>query len=101
MVLTTESDAKTANVLGKELLVRRLAACVSIREVNSNFWWNGRIESNIEAQILIKTTKQNSQGLISAIKELHSYQTPEIIFWSVSSHPLYKSWVEDVVLPDS
>ena len=97
MVLTTESDSTSANNLARELLMLRVAACVSIREINSSFWWEGRIESNNEAQLLIKTTNEKLKALLKAIEKLHSYNTPEIIFWNVSSHPSYASWVEDVV----
>jgi len=101
MVLTTESDIKSANYLARELLSLRVAACVSIREINSNFWWEGRIESNNESQLLIKTTKEKLKDVMKAIQKLHSYKTPEIIFWDVSSNPSYASWVEDVVSSDS
>ncbi len=97
IVLTTESDVKAANDLALELLKLRVAACVSISEIKSNFWWEGKIHSNNEAQILIKTTKDDLQNLMEALNKLHSYQTPEIISWNASSSKDYISCVRDIV----
>ena len=97
MVITTESDPQAANDLAKELLKLRVAACVSTRAINSNFWWEGRIQSNEESQLLIKTTKAKLKEVVEAINKLHTYQTPEIIFWNASANPSYIEWIEDIV----
>ncbi len=99
LVLTTEADRIIADELVKELLKRRVAACISIREVQSYYWWNEEIEQTNEIQLLIKTTKAQLQSLMNNIEELHTYQNPELLFWEVSGSDGYKKWVNDVVSP--
>ena len=39
IVITTEANITLAELLAKELLNRKLAACVSLREIDSYFYW--------------------------------------------------------------
>ena len=100
ILLTSEVDNTIANDLSKELLRRKLAACISIREVASNFWWEGAIETAMESQLIIKTSKEKLQDLIDAIDQLHSYETPQILFWNVSASHSYRKWVDHSLLLD-
>ena len=97
IVLTTEANLTIANCLAKALLSRKLAVCVSSREVSSTFWWQDRLEQNNEVELLIKTTSDKLQSLIKSIKNLHSYQTPELLYWNVSSSSAYGEWAKEVV----
>ncbi len=97
IVLTTESDPMKADCLAKALLQRKLAACVSIREVNSNYWWQDNIESQVEFELLIKTTFEKLTNLIKALENLHSYEIPEVIYWPVSAGNAYCKWAESVI----
>ncbi len=98
VVLTTEENASHADYLANELLNRRLAACISMRNVRSKFWWEGEIQHSKEVQLLIKTTKDRLVNLVEAIEQLHSYSTPEILYWETSSSFPYGKWVEDSVV---
>ena len=95
IVLTTESSFSNANSLIKTILNRRLAACASLREVESSYWWEGKIEKNQEIQILIKTTEKRLKDLLKGISELHSYETPELVYWKISANREYENWVEE------
>ena len=98
IVLTTEVNEEAANKLAKELLTCRLAACISLRDVSSQFWWEERIETSNEVQLLIKTGKNQLKDLFEKLNVLHSYQTPEFIFWSASGSEGYEKWIKDSLL---
>lgn len=96
IVLTTEADLAKAQNLSKVLLETRYAACVSFWEIQSNFFWKGKMEHSNEVQMLIKTTKKTLKILLETIQNKHSYQTPELIYWKVSTSNSYGSWLDQV-----
>ena len=97
IVLTTESDLEKAKSLAKELLESKLAACISTKKTNSMYWWQGKIEESEEIQLVIKTNFDKINYLIKQIKLLHSYETPEIVFWEISSTQCYKEWMISII----
>jgi len=97
IVLTTEVNGTIAESLAKELLNRKLAACVHLREVRSYFVWKGNLEQSNEVQLLIKTNKARLENLLDVVNQLHSYQTPELLYWSASTSDAYKEWIQDSV----
>ena len=97
ILLTTEANYAFADDLAKELLRRRLVACVSLREVKSRFYWQGELEQINEVQLLIKTTRNKLNNLLEVINQLHSYQNPELLYWNVSSEGPYAEWIEGFV----
>ncbi len=96
IILTTEINHEVAESLAEEILKQKLAACVSIREVQSHFWWDGKLEKNKEVQLLIKTSQKLLDDLLVRINQLHTYKTPEILHWDVSANASYKEWIEEV-----
>ncbi len=98
VVLTTESDLETAKSLSDTLLKRKLAACIHFNEIHSCYWWEGELEKNKEVRIMVKTTNAKLQELVALIKDLHSYEVPQIIYWPVSSSDEYIKWIEEIVL---
>ena len=96
IILTTEINSAAGDSLAEEILKQKLAACVSIREVKSYFFWEGKLEKTNEVQLLIKTREGLLDALIQAINQLHSYEIPEILHWKVSANSSYKEWVEEV-----
>ncbi len=93
LVLTTESSLANAEELSAKILQKGLAACISMRKVKSRYVWNGELEENVEIELLIKSTKDNLEMLLAALLELHSYQTPELIYWPINASKDYKKWL--------
>ena len=85
LVITTEKDYNQASNLSRELLRKKFAACISLRELKSLYWWEGKIEENLEVELIIKTSKYHLSNLLLEIKKMHSYDTPEILFWPINS----------------
>ena len=92
IVLTTESNYENAHKLAKALLESKLAACISLKELNSLYLWEGSIEEAKEVQLIVKTFKSNISSLFIEIKRLHSYKIPELISWPISSDQKYLDW---------
>ena len=97
IALTTESDLVKARCLAKELLESKLAACISTNKTNAMYWWQGKIEESEEIQLVIKTNSEKINNLIEKIMLLHSYETPEIIFWETSSTSGYNEWMNSMI----
>ena len=97
LVLTTEADATHADALAQALVDQGLAACVSKWPVRSTYRWKGQRECAEEVQLLIKTSRDGWPRLEHGIRELHSYDTPEIIHWVAEASAAYSAWVADAV----
>jgi periplasmic divalent cation tolerance protein len=79
-VCTTIDDRDAAERIAEALVARRLAACVQITgPVTSVYRWEGKIESNQEWLCIVKTVQSRYAAVEAAIRELHTYQVPEIV----------------------
>lgn len=80
IVLITADSKKTSKAIIKLLLEKRLAACIQeLPQVNSAYWWKGRIRKSREIPLVIKTVKQHLNKIITEVKKIHPYEVPEII----------------------
>ena len=55
VVMTTVSDTAEADTLARELVDRRLAACVQLVDITSHYRWDGDVRDEPEVLLLIKT----------------------------------------------
>jgi periplasmic divalent cation tolerance protein len=86
LLLTTASSHSEAQTLATELVSRRLAACVNILgPVSSVYHWQEQIERSEEFLLLIKSTEAQVGPIQEALRELHSYKTPELIALKIDS----------------
>ena len=89
---TTINESETiANALVEE----GLSACVNIApEVTSVFRWEGNLEREREALLIIKTQSEKMDQVVERIKGLHSYEVPEIIALPIiGGNEEYLNWV--------
>lgn len=87
----SEAEAKR---ISKQLVNEKLAACVQRMPISSIYRWKGKIESASEWLLIIKTNKKLREKLILRIKQLHSYELPEIVsFYVTGGLPEYLNWV--------
>ncbi len=93
LVSTTESDRKNANKIAKLLLNEKLTPCVTFKDIESCFWWEGSINESKEVQIIIKCKEENIEEVFKMISNNHSYELPEIICFPVSTSKDYYQWV--------
>tara|TARA_Y100001968_G_scaffold261131_1_gene248921 strand:- start:394 stop:717 length:324 start_codon:yes stop_codon:yes gene_type:complete len=93
LILTTEVDQKSAYKIANLLLEKKLIPCVTFKNVESHFWWEGEINQSKEVQLLIKCKEENLNEVCKKISECHSYEVPEIIYFPVSADKIYYRWV--------
>jgi periplasmic divalent cation tolerance protein len=80
VVLITAGSGEEAHKMARLLLKKKKAACVNILPgVDSLFWWKGKIDSARESLLLVKTRTSLFPEIVSLVKEIHSYEVPEII----------------------
>lgn len=80
VVMTTAETPADGERLAKLLVEAELAACVQILpQITSVYRWQGKVVQAGETLLLIKTTRAAYAELEEAVKQNHSYQTPEII----------------------
>jgi periplasmic divalent cation tolerance protein len=99
IVLSTAGSVEEARKIARELVERRLAACVNIvPQVESIYRWQGKVESAREWLLLIKTTAEQFEKVRDAIRELHLYDLPECIAVAIEDgSPEYLRWLADCV----
>lgn len=79
LVLTTAASRTEAEAIARALVLEKLAACVSLFPIHSVYTWQGSLEQQDEWQLVIKTDLTLFPALEAKIRELHSYDLPEII----------------------
>ena len=97
IVVTQVPDRAVATDLARMLLERRLAACVNVgAPVESIYHWRGRIETAEEIPVVIKTRSVLYSEVEAAVRDIHPYDTPEIIAIPlVAGDARYLAWIAD------
>lgn len=99
VVLVTAGSEEEGRKIAKRLLKEKWAACINIiPRVDSHFLWKTKIERATEALLVIKTKKPYLKKVTKLVKELHSYEVPEIIALPiVGGNRDYLDWMEKEV----
>lgn len=85
VVVTTVGTEEEANNLAEELVSRRHSSCVNIVPVHRSVYrWKGKICDDNEFLLIIKTLEDEYEAVEATVKELHSYELPEILGFRVS-----------------
>jgi len=94
-VYTTYPSVVEAEQAGRAIVERRLAACVNILPgMISHYRWQGAIERAEEAVMIIKTRASLAEAVRTAVKEMHSYTTPAVLFVPLEGgDPAYVEWL--------
>lgn len=98
-VQTTLPDEPSARRIASSLVEARLAACVQVLgPLHSTYRWKGRVDQATEWLCLVKTAEGALDALLPRLRELHPYDTPEIIVLPVlGGDPSYLEWVQSEV----
>ena len=101
IVLTTLPPDHDAAALARTLVDEHLAACVNIQtEMESVYWWKGRVEQERERQIVIKTRAARVDDLVARVGQLHPYEVPEVLVIPVlAGSDAYLGWVSAATEP--
>ncbi len=80
VVFVTAGSEEQATLIANALVSERLAACVNIvSPVKSIYHWEGEVQSDAEHLMIIKTRATLVAKLEARVKQLHSYEVPEVI----------------------
>ncbi len=80
IVLTTTPNSEEAETLARKIVEAKLAACVQILpQMKSVYFWDGKIQTDAEHLLLIKTSDAKFDELEKFIQANHSYEVPEIV----------------------
>jgi periplasmic divalent cation tolerance protein len=98
-ITTTSSTREEAERLAQALVERRLSGCVQIiGPVRSIYRWQGAVERADEWILLIKTGRDAYAAVEAAIRELHSYECPEIIATPIEAgSAAYLEWLAEQI----
>jgi periplasmic divalent cation tolerance protein len=99
VVFVTAGTEEEARRIAEMLLGQRKAACVNIvPEVDSLFWWQGKLDSAQESLLIIKTRGSLLPDVVSFGKGVHSYEVPEIIALPIiGGNEDYLKWLDSEV----
>jgi periplasmic divalent cation tolerance protein len=96
IILVTAANKQEAEEIAQQLLKAKLIACANIIDsVSSIFRWSGKIEKAEECLMLMKSRRELFEEIAETIKELHSYEVPEILAISlVNGSNAYFEWMD-------
>lgn len=96
-VITTAASKDDAKEIARAILGAKLAACVQLFPIESLYTWKGEMAEESEVLLLIKTRSELYSELEKAIRDVHKYETPEIIQLPVEKGlSEYFSWIDEV-----
>ena len=100
IIKTTVKNKITKNNIINELIINNYVSCINVIEnVSSHYKWQGKVESEKEDILLIKTMKRNEKLVYDVIREIHDYETPEIITITIKNiDSNYLNWANKSVV---
>ncbi|GIW41042.1 MAG: dihydroorotate dehydrogenase [Candidatus Binatia bacterium] len=100
VVLTTVGGEEEGARMAKSLVGERLAACVNACPVRSTYRWRGEVSEDPEILLFVKTRAERVEEVFSRIRELHSYELPELLVLPVlGGSEEYLEWLGEEVPP--
>ena len=95
VVFMTAPNADEATHIADMLVERKLVACVQILPpMTSIYVWKGEVERASEVLLIAKSTQAKFAELESAVRAIHTYETPEIIALPiVAGSQSYLNWL--------
>ena len=98
-VFITTADDEEARLISQALLEQKKVACANIiAGVGSQFWWQGKIDAKNESLLIAKTAASLLDEVVTLVREIHSYDNPEIIALPiVGGSQEYLDWIGRVL----
>ncbi|KAA3660375.1 MAG: divalent-cation tolerance protein CutA [Calditrichaeota bacterium] len=95
VAFSTTGNIDDARKIARELINRRLVACVNIiPQIESVYSWENEVCHDNEVLLVFKTTREHTDTLKKIVPEIHPYEVPELIFLPVvDGAPAYLQWV--------
>jgi periplasmic divalent cation tolerance protein len=99
LIMVTTGARDDAERLGEALVVEHLAACCTVvPTVHSIYYWDGQLQREHEALLLVKTLESQAQAVQEFVQSHHDYELPEILHIPIESgSSRYMNWLEKQV----
>lgn len=99
VIFITAGTGEEARTVGQALIEHRAAACVNIvPNITSMFWWQEVLETDQEHLLIVKTRASKVKEIVRLVKEVHSYEVPEVIAMPViDGNREYLEWIGEEV----
>ena len=96
-IYVTARTMTEAETISNTLLEARLIACANmIEQIHSHYRWKGKLYTECEVLIIMKSQKKHLSAIISGVKALHSYEVPEIVALPIiGGSPEYLKWLSE------
>src|SRR6266478_2834032 len=100
IVFVTCESMEQAETIAQAVVTGKLAACVNLLPgIRSCYVWEQKLTWSDEVLLLIKTTRGRFDQLEDRVKELHSYEVPEIVGVTIDdAFDKYIDWIDESVL---
>ncbi|MDH3975060.1 MAG: divalent-cation tolerance protein CutA [Deltaproteobacteria bacterium] len=95
-VFMTAPNEEEGAAIAKKLVEESLCACVNIiPKVRSVYRWEGKVFDESEVMMVAKTASSLAPMLVKRVKELHSYDVPEVICIPIATGSGdYLDWID-------
>lgn len=95
VIFVTTSSIDEARKIGQTLVEEgRVACCNIVQSVESIFKWQGKLQVEREVLMICKTKEDLFNIVEKRVKQLHSYEVPEIIALPITQgSKSYLDWV--------
>ena len=97
IIVTTESSQTNALRLSRLIMLNKLAACVSIKQIFSIYKWDDDIEETKEFEITIKSKLEFKDRLIDFVNKNSTYDVPQIIYKKYQAEMKYYDWLNKTI----
>lgn len=103
LVYVTAPDGETAAALAKTMVEQRLAACANILgPITSVYWWDGKVNTEGEVGLMLKTRQSLVPELTAALRQAHPYECPCVAALPISGgNPDFLAWIATETKPAS
>ncbi len=101
LIYTTWPDVDLAYQSAEVFVQKSLVACANVFPyMLSVYPWEGEVEKNEETVMILKTCMQKVDPLKQSFLELHPYEVPCFLVWSLDeahAHLPYLAWLKSMV----
>jgi len=103
VILITTGSVDEGQNIARTLVDERLAACVNIiSPIQSVYRWEGQVQDDQEVLLIVKTATEMLEPLAVRVKQLHSYEVPEIIALPIIAGATdYLDWIDKQTHPST
>lgn len=95
LIYATAADREEARRIVQSLLCDRLVACANlVGDIESHYWWEGKLETGTEVALVMKTRSDLAEAVVARIRALHSYACPAVVVLPVvGGNRAFLDWI--------